>query len=41
MVIQQLVNGITQGSIFALLAISFAVIYGVLRLVNFATAPHT
>ncbi|MBP7495040.1 MAG: branched-chain amino acid ABC transporter permease [Spirochaetales bacterium] len=37
MLIQQLVNGITQGSIFALLAISFAVIYGVLRLVNFAT----
>ncbi|MFQ3620647.1 MAG: branched-chain amino acid ABC transporter permease [Spirochaetales bacterium] len=37
MIVQQLVNGITQGSIFALLAISFAVIYGVLRLVNFAT----
>ncbi len=37
MFVQQLINGITQGSIFALLAISFAVIYGVLRLVNFAT----
>jgi branched-chain amino acid transport system permease protein len=37
MIVQQLINGITQGSIFALLAISFAVIYGVLRLVNFAT----
>lgn len=37
MLVQQLVNGITQGSLFALLAISFAIVYGVLRLVNFAT----
>lgn len=37
MFIQQLVNGITQGSLFALLAISFAIVYGVLKLVNFAT----
>ena len=37
MLVQQLVNGITQGSLFALLAISFAIIYGVLKLVNFAT----
>jgi len=35
--VQQLVNGLTQGSLFALLAISFAMIYGVLKLVNFAT----
>jgi branched-chain amino acid transport system permease protein len=35
--VQQLVNGITQGSLFALLAISFAMVYGVLKLVNFAT----
>jgi len=35
--LQQLVNGITQGSLFALLAISFAIVYGTLRLVNFAT----
>ncbi|MFP4329331.1 MAG: branched-chain amino acid ABC transporter permease [Spirochaetaceae bacterium] len=34
---QQLVNGLTQGSIFALLAISFAIVYGTLRLLNFAT----
>ncbi len=34
---QQLINGITQGSLFALLAISFAIVYGTLRLVNFAT----
>jgi branched-chain amino acid transport system permease protein len=37
MLVQQFVNGITQGSLFALLAISFAIVYGVLRLVNFAT----
>ncbi len=37
MFLQQLVNGITQGSMFALLAISFAIVYGTLRLVNFAT----
>ncbi len=37
MLVQQLVNGLTQGSLFALLAISFALIYGVLKLVNFAT----
>jgi branched-chain amino acid transport system permease protein len=35
--IQQLVNGITQGSLFALLAISFGIVYGTLRLLNFAT----
>lgn len=35
--VQQLINGITQGSLFALLAISFAIVYGTLRLVNFAT----
>lgn len=35
--VQQLINGITQGSLFALLAISFAIVYGVMRLVNFAT----
>ncbi len=37
MFIQQLVNGITQGSMFALLAISFGIVYGTLRLLNFAT----
>ena len=30
-------NGLTQGSLFALLAIAFAIVYGTLRLVNFAT----
>jgi len=34
--LQQLINGITQGSLFALLAISFSLVWGLLKLVNFA-----
>ena len=37
MFIQQLLNGITQGGLFALLALSYSLVYGVLNLVNFAT----
>lgn len=37
MFVQQLINGLTQGSLFALLAISFGIVYGTLRLLNFAT----
>lgn len=37
MFIQQLINGLTQGSLYALLAMSFALVFGVLKLVNFAT----
>lgn len=36
MFLQQIINGITQGSLFALLAISFSLVWGLLRLVNFA-----
>ncbi|HUX13527.1 MAG TPA: branched-chain amino acid ABC transporter permease [Spirochaetia bacterium] len=34
--LQQLINGITQGSLFALLAISFSLVWGLLKMVNFA-----
>jgi branched-chain amino acid transport system permease protein len=34
--IQQLVNGLTIGSIYALVAIGFSIVYGALGLVNFA-----
>lgn len=34
-ILQQLVNGLTIGSIYALVAIGFSVVYGVLGLVNF------
>jgi branched-chain amino acid transport system permease protein len=37
MIVQQILNGITQGGLFALLAISYSLVYGVLNLVNFAT----
>jgi len=37
MFVQQALNGITQGGLFALLAISYSMVYGVLNLVNFST----
>ena len=36
MLLQQFINGITQGSLFALIAISFSLVWGLLRMVNFA-----
>jgi len=33
---QQLVNGISLGSLYALLAIGYTMVYGILRLINFA-----
>jgi len=34
--LQQFINGITQGSLFALIAISFSMVWGLLKMVNFA-----
>src|SRR5881392_706148 len=34
--LQQLVNGVTQGSVYALIALGYTMVYGVLRLINFA-----
>ncbi len=34
--LQQLVNGITWGSIYALIALGYTMVYGVLKLINFA-----
>ena len=34
--LQQLVNGITQGSVYALIALGYTMVYGILRLINFA-----
>ncbi len=36
--LQQLVNGITLGSIYALIAVGYTMIYGVVRLIDFAHA---
>ena len=33
---QQLVNGFSLGSMYALIAIGYTMVYGVLRLINFA-----
>lgn len=36
MLLEQLINGMTQGSIYALIALGFTIIFGTLRLVTFA-----
>ena len=34
--IQQTINGITRGSIFALIALGYTMVYGIIELINFA-----
>lgn len=34
--LQQLVNGVTWGSVYALIALGYTMIYGIMRLINFA-----
>ena len=34
--IQQLVNGISLGSIYALIALGYTMVYGIVKLINFA-----
>lgn len=34
--IQQLINGLSLGSLYALIAIGYTMVYGILRLINFA-----
>ncbi|HBK60895.1 MAG TPA: branched-chain amino acid ABC transporter permease, partial [Firmicutes bacterium] len=34
--LQNAANGITLGSLYALLAIGYTMVYGILRLINFA-----
>ena len=41
MIVQQLVNGITQGGLYALLAISYSLVYGVMSLVTSLPAQFT
>jgi branched-chain amino acid transport system permease protein len=35
-ILQQLINGISLGSIYALIALGYTMVYGVLRFINFA-----
>ena len=34
--VQQLINGLSQGSIYALIALGYTMVFGVLRFINFA-----
>ncbi len=34
--IQQLINGLSLGAIYALIALGYTMVYGVLRFINFA-----
>ena len=34
--LQQLINGLSLGAIYALIALGYTMVYGVLRLINFA-----
>ena len=34
--IQQLINGLSLGSLYALIAVGYTVVYGILQLINFA-----
>ena len=34
--IQQLINGISLGSIYALIALGYTMVYGIIKLINFA-----
>lgn len=36
MFLQQLINGLTLGSVYALIALGYTMVYGILRLINFA-----
>ncbi|MGD8364202.1 MAG: branched-chain amino acid ABC transporter permease, partial [Desulfobacterales bacterium] len=34
--VQQIVNGLTLGSIYALIALGYTMVYGIIQLINFA-----
>ena len=34
--ISQLVNGLRLGSVYAIVAVGYSIVYGILRLINFA-----
>ena len=36
MFFQQLINGLTTGSVYALIALGYTMIYGIVGLINFA-----
>lgn len=34
--IQQLINGLSVGSVYALIALGYTMVYGIIKLINFA-----
>src|ERR1700744_3464854 len=36
LIVQQLINGLSIGAVYALIALGYTMVYGVLRLINFA-----
>ena len=36
MLLQQVINGLTLGSVYALIALGYTMVYGILELINFA-----
>ena len=34
--LQQIINGVSLGSIYALIALGYTMVYGIIRLINFA-----
>jgi len=39
--IQQLINGITLGSVYALISLGYTMVYGIIKLINFAHGDLT
>ena len=39
--VQQIVNGVTLGSVYALIALGYSLVYGILKLLNSPTATST
>ena len=35
-ILQQMINGLSLGSIYALLALGYTMVYGIVKLINFA-----
>jgi branched-chain amino acid transport system permease protein len=36
LIIQQTINGVTRGALFALIALGYTMVYGIIELINFA-----
>ena len=36
MLLQQIINGLTVGGVYALIALGYTLVYGILELINFA-----